>query len=764
MLPTVHTRRIAVRWGTLAVALLCSPTLFGQAPPGQAQSHPLEGLLIVASTDESPYPGDPRKKSAVMAATMAHLDKNQFNPINFIPKDQAPTIFLPIASPHGRIFLFTYDETQSDPMKQEEFRMSLPFQSLSYELTPPFLRRGTKDILALMALKGLKVSTNRTLSRHQWSWAPDGKRLMLLLDNDRWIYSNGGARQITVTGSVPNVFLQGFAQDSKHVLYSTSNAGSKFRYYVARLPDRQDSISQDELFRNATQVPFGDDSTGMSRLGDFLYSPNGEFVAFVATSGKLPNSMAMFAGAHDNPRQVHLAKGVRSSLATGAAPGTILGQDSIAGEPQAGKPYQVKFCNLLILGWSQDGRNLYFRQSEKSGQGIAESQQPSDHKVQHTNQIWSWNAERGVEKVMDIPVLSDYSIVGCPISRDERWLVMWGIDLPGDMMTSKEHTSLTVGERAMQIHLYAIDLKAKKVRKIWRRSSHFDYATFTKPERWEGEVFPGFNPNKRGEELPDHFLKFTSPVTVKSWQHQWAFELNFEGNVHDFAQRRNDLHLEATVYRPNGDAYRDSDGEGKNKDGLAASFLPFKTAQLSVSADAFRGTYYVPLSDIELIAADKTDVDVVLKLYEGDKLRGETKPASRVTIGAADIPRAWFKNIKVTTAVEDDQPGILVTAEAATVKLTAWDLRFEAAVRHPDLKPIPARNVAYRGSDDTAAAKSTHRLTRDDDVVPVRLFVPLGELQLAKGERTVNVQLQARILEKNFVGASRQTAITVRVP
>lgn len=757
--------RFRLRLPTALLASAVVSAAFGTAvfaqPAGtDAASRPLEGLLIVASADEGPFPGDARTKLSKMTATMAHLDKNQFNAINFIPKGQAPTMFVPVASPLGRTFLFTYDEKQADPMKRNEFRISFPFQALSYQLSPPFLRSGSP---ADFSLRNLTITAGiRTVGSNRWSWSPDGKRLYFSLGKEQFICSDGGARQITFTDKSSDLYLQGFAHDSNHVLFATSAFGGKTRYYVAKLPEAEKNVSLTELSRAATQVALGVDYTGVTPESNFYYSPDGKSVAFAAQSKTSPNSMELFAGAHDQPRRVHTAVGIRNSLDTGEGPGTVLGQDTIAGAPIAGKPYVVKFARVMIMGWSQDGRTLYFYQSEKSGKGIAESNNRDDHKVRETNQIWAWTADRGAAKLMDIPVLSFDADVGCRISHDARWTFLWGLDLPGDEMTAAEHTDRTV-TRSFEQHLYVVDLKNRSFRKIQRRSSNFDYATFTKPERWEGEVFPGFNENTRGEELPDNYVRFGSPVSVKPWQHQWAFELNFEGNVHDFARRRDGLYVEATFYRPDGSPYLDTDKDFGNGDGAAASSLPFNTAQLRVDADAFRGTYYVPFTDVELLAASQHEVDVVLRLFEGTKMLGQTKPASRVTITEAESPRVWFKNVKVGAAEENGQPGIVVTADAATQKLSSWDVHFDAVIRDANLNAVAARSVAYRGPDQTAVVRMTHRPRRDDETVPLRMFLPLAELQLNSGAATLHVQLQGRV-QNNFVGGSRQTGLDVRIP
>jgi hypothetical protein len=291
-----------------------------------------------------------------------------------------------------------------------------------------------------------------------------------------------------------------------------------------------------------------------------------------------------------------------------------------------------------------------------------------------------------------------------------------------------------------------------------------DYATFTKPQQWEGEVNPGFTAGPPGQALPDSFLRFTSPVAVKPWQYQWAFELSFEGSVPDFARRRDNLFVQATFARTDGAPFRDTDGDYRTADGQAASFLPFRTGILSVSADAFRGSYFVPWSVLELLAAQDTAVDVVLRLYEGDRLLGETVPPSRVTVPEAEASRVWFKSPRVALGQQEGRRGLVVTAEARTHKLTAWGVRLEALVRDANLAPVAARNVAFRGPGGTAAAKSTHALTRDDEVIPLSLFIPLDELALPSGETTLNVQLQAILKDQNFVGGSPQMAITVRVP
>lgn len=743
---------------TLAFAPLAAPA---QAPPGQAQSHPLEGLLIVASQDPSPISGDRRKKFATLATTMAHLDKGQFNPISFIPPGQAPTMFVPVASPRGRVLLYTLDAKQPDPTKQEELRIGLPFNGLSYQLTPPFHRFGGGFD---SPLRNLSISTGRSAGSRRWQWSPDGKRLFLALERDRWIASSGGAREITFTGAVPNGYLEGFAQDSEHVLLYSTPPGGRPRWYVARLPERQERVDLAELFARARQVPLGEEATGENAAGGITYSPDGRAVAFVATSRKFANSEVLFAGPPDNPRQVLLAQGIRAATDTGQAPTSLLGQDVGGAAPRPGQPYRVKFAKLLILGWSQDGGTLYFRLSEQSGQGITESSNPQDHRVQHTNQVWSWRADRGVQKVMDIPVLTHYAIVGCPVSHDGRWLLMWGSDLPGTVMTSREHTALTVGSDTREYHLYAADLRNGSVRKLWRQRSGIDYATFTKPEQWEGEVNPGLNAGPPGQALPDSFLRFSSPVAVKAWQYQWAFELSFEGSVPDFSRRRDNLFVQATFARPDGTPYRDTDGDYRTAEGLAASFLPFRTGILSVSADAFRGSYFVPWSVLELLAAEDTDVDVTLKLYEGERLLGETVPPSRVRVPAAEASRVWFRSPRVAMAMKEGRPGLLVTAEAHTRNLTAWGVRLEALVRDADLNPVPARDVAFRGPGGTAAAKSNYTLNRDDEVVHVSLFIPLDELQLPTGERRLNIQLQGILQDRNFVGGSQQLPITVRMP
>jgi hypothetical protein len=741
-----------------ALGLLLALALGG---PLRAQSQPLEGLLIVASTDEGPLDRDRRRKLATLATTMAHLDKGQFNPINFIPPGQPPTMFVPIAAPTGRILLYTYDDKQPDAAKREELRIGLPFNGLSYQLTPPFHRFGDPNDFHL---RNLSISTTRSAGSRRWRWSPDGQRLFLVLGGDRWITSGGGAREITFTGSVPNGYLEGFAQDANHVLLYSQPPGAKPRWYTARLPERQASVDLATLFASARQVPFGEEATGENAAGGIIYSPDGRSVAFVATSRKLANSEVLFAGPPDNPRQVFIAQGLRSSADTGQAPASLLGQDVGGPMLRPGQPYRVKFGKLLILGWSQDGGTLYFCLSEQSGQGITESSNPQDHRVQHTNQIWSWRADRGAAKVMDLPVMTYYPIVGCPISHDGRWLLLWGHDLPGSVMTSREHAVLTNGSTSTPRHLYAADLRAGTVRKIWRQGSFYDYATFTKPQQWEGEVNPGFTTGPPGQALPDSFLRFTSPVTVKPWQYQWAFELNFEGSAPGFARRRDSLFVEATFARPDGAPYRDTDGDYRTSAGLAASFLPFRTAILSVSADAFRGTYFVPWSVLELLAAQDTPVDVVLRLYEGDRLLGETVPPSRVTIPEADASRVWFKAPKVALGHREGRAGLVVTAEAHTFKLAAWGVRLEALVRDANLAPVAARDVAFRGPGGTAAAKSAHALSRDDEVVPVDLFIPLEALQLPSGLSALNIQLQAIILDRNFVGGSLQLPITVRIP
>jgi hypothetical protein len=167
---------------------------------------------------------------------------------------------------------------------------------------------------------------------------------------------------------------------------------------------------------------------------------------------------------------------------------------------------------------------------------------------------------------------------------------------------------------------------------------------------------------------------------------------------------------------------------------------------------------------LELLAAQDTAVDVVLRLYEGDRLLGETVPPSRVTVPEAEASRVWFKSPRVALGQQEGRRGLVVTAEARTHKLTAWGVRLEALVRDANLAPVAARNVAFRGPGGTAAAKSTHALTRDDEAVPLSLFIPLDELALPSGETTLNIQLQAIIKDQNFVGGSPQMAITVRVP
>jgi len=739
----------------LAVALgIAHPAL------AQAQSHPLEGLLIVASQDSGAISGDRRTKFAALASTMAHLDKGQFNPIQFLPPGQAPTMFVPVASPRGRVLLFTYDEKQPEVSKREELRIALPFNGLSYQLTPPFHRRGSAGDRDLV---NFRFDTARSVGSRRWKWSPDGTRLLLFMPGERWIASSGGARQITFTGSVPNGYLESFAQDSNHVLLYATPPGAKARWYAARLPERQERVDFAELFAGARLLPVGEEATGELGATGITFSPDGRAAAFVATSRRLANTEVLFAGPPDNPRQVFVAQGLRSSVDTGQAPASLLGQD-VGGTPlRPGQPYRVKFSKLLILGWSQDGGTLYFRLSEQSGQGITESSNPQDHRVQHTNQIWSWRADRGAAKVMDLPVMTDYAIVGCPVSHDGRWLLMWGHDLPGTVMTSREHAALTSGSDTLERHLYAADLRSGSVRKLWRQRSGFDYATFTRPEQWEGEVNPGFNAGPPGQALPDSFLRFTSPVAVKPWQYQWAFELSFEGNVPNFAGRRDRLFVQATFNRPDGTPYRDTDGDFRTTDGLAASFLPFRTGILSVSADAFRGTYFVPWSTLELLAAEDTAVDVVLRLYEGDRLLGETVPPSRVTVPESKASRVWFKSPRVVLDQQDGRPGLRVTAEAHTHKLTAWGVRLEALVRDANLAPVAARNVAFRGPGGTAAARSAHALTREDEIVPVSLFIPLEELQLPSGTSALNIQLQALIKEQNFVGGSVQMPITVRI-
>jgi hypothetical protein len=219
-----------------ALGLLLALALGG---PLRAQSQPLEGLLIVASTDEGPLDRDRRRKLATLATTMAHLDKGQFNPINFIPPGQPPTMFVPIAAPTGRILLYTYDDKQPDAAKREELRIGLPFNGLSYQLTPPFHRFGDPNDFHL---RNLSISTTRSAGSRRWRWSPDGQRLFLVLGGDRWITSGGGAREITFTGSVPNGYLEGFAQDANHLLLYSQPPGAKPRWYTARLPERQASV------------------------------------------------------------------------------------------------------------------------------------------------------------------------------------------------------------------------------------------------------------------------------------------------------------------------------------------------------------------------------------------------------------------------------------------------------------------------------------------------------------------------------------------
>lgn len=750
----------ALGW-SLALALGAGRAAPAQAPAGQAPSHPLEGLLIVASQDTAPLSADRKTKFATLATTMAHLDKGQFNPIGFIPPGQAPTMFVPAASPRGRVLLYTYDARIPDVSKREELRISLPFNGLSYQLTPPFHRFGGGFD---PHVRSFSVSTSRTAGSRRWRWSPDGRRLLIIVEGDRWIASSGGAREITFTGSVPNGYLEGFAQDSDHVLLYATPPGGLPRWYVARLPERQERVDLAALFAGSRQVPLGQEATGEHPASGITYSPDGRAVAFVATSRRLPNSEVLFAGPPDNPRQVLLAQGLRSTADTGQAPATLLGQDVGGTPPRAGQPYRVKFAKLLILGWSQDGGTLYFRLSEQSGQGITESSNPQDHRIQHTNQIWSWRADRGAQKIMDLPVLTDYAIVGCPVSHDGRWLLMWGSDLPGTVMTSREHALLTSGSDTLERHLYAADLRSGTVRKLWRQRSGIDYATFTKPEKWEGEVAPGLNAPPAAQVLPDAFLRFTSPVAVKGWQYQWAFELNFEGSVPDFARRRNDLGVVATFSRPDGRPFRDTDGDYATPDGLAASYLLFRSATLSVSADAFRGSYVVPLSVLELLASEDTDVDVVLRLYDGHRLLGETVPASRARVKAAEAPRVWFKSPKVVLAEREGRKGLLATAEAHTFGLGATDLRLEALVRTADLGPVAARDVAYRGPGGIAAAKSSHALARGEEVIPLSLFLPLDQLQLPSGAVTLNVQLQGVVQDRTFVGGSFQLPIQVQVP
>ena len=167
---------------------------------------------------------------------------------------------------------------------------------------------------------------------------------------------------------------------------------------------------------------------------------------------------------------------------------------------------------------------------------------------------------------------------------------------------------------------------------------------------------------------------------------------------------------------------------------------------------------------LELLAAEDTDVDVTLKLYEGERLLGETVPPSRVRVPAAEASRVWFRSPRVAMAMKEGRPGLLVTAEAHTRNLTAWGVRLEALVRDADLNPVPARDVAFRGPGGTAAAKSNYTLNRDDEVVHVSLFIPLDELQLPTGERRLNIQLQGILQDRNFVGGSQQLPITVRMP
>jgi hypothetical protein len=108
-----------------------------------------------------------------------------------------------------------------------------------------------------------------------------------------------------------------------------------------------------------------------------------------------------------------------------------------------------------------------------------------------------------------------------------------------------------------------------------------------------------------------------------------------------------------------------------------------------------------------------------------------------------------------------DTGSIVVRAIAFQRHFTGKELRVEAVVLNNEYGDVPVHDVQYLLSGNHAGAATTIRPERGEEKHEVSLTIPIAALNVAAGQKTLNVQLRAMTTNGQCVGNTRPMPVNL---